>query len=39
MKTIRKSALLKEDEEKFFAEMNILKELDHPNIVKLYELY
>ncbi|CAD8208692.1 unnamed protein product [Paramecium pentaurelia] len=39
MKQIRKSELIKEDEQKMFSEMNLLKNLDHPHIVKLYELY
>jgi len=39
MKTILKQSLHQEDQEKLFAEMNILKDLDHPNIVKLYELF
>ncbi|CAK62290.1 unnamed protein product (macronuclear) [Paramecium tetraurelia] len=39
MKQIKKSELIKEDEQKLFQEMNILKNLDHPHIVKLYELY
>ena len=39
MKTIKKNSLHKEDEERMFAEMNILKGLDHPNILKLYELF
>ena len=39
MKQIKKSELIKEEEQKLFAEMNILKNLDHPHIVKLYELY
>jgi len=39
MKTIAKASLLKEDEKKLFAEMNILKKMDHPNIVKLFELF
>ena len=39
MKTIKKSSLHKEEEERLFAEMNILKGLDHPNILKLYELF
>lgn len=39
MKSMKKSSLLKEEERKMFAEMNILKDLDHPNIVKLYELF
>ena len=39
MKQLKKAALIKEEEQKLFAEMNILKNLDHPNIVKLYELY
>ena len=39
MKSIKKSAILKEDQEKLFSEMNILKNLDHPHIVKLFELF
>ncbi|CAD8108658.1 unnamed protein product [Paramecium primaurelia] len=39
MKQIRKQELIKEDEQKLFSEMNLLKNLQHPNIVKLYELY
>ncbi len=39
MKSLKKSLVLKEDEDKLFSEMNLLKGLDHPNIVRLYELY
>ena len=39
MKSIKKSDLVKEDEERMFAEMNILRNLDHPNILKLHDLY
>jgi calcium-dependent protein kinase len=39
IKHLRKDKLIKEDEKLLFAEMDILKELDHPNIVKIYELY
>lgn len=39
MKSIKKSSLFKEDERKIFMEMAILKEMDHPNIIKLYEIY
>lgn len=39
MKIIKKKNIIKEEEDKLFAEMNILKKLDHPNILKLYELY
>ena len=39
MKTISKASLPQEDHDKLFSEMIILKKLDHPNIVKLYELY
>jgi calcium-dependent protein kinase len=39
LKSIKKDALFEEDQQKLFAEMNILKDLDHPNTVKLYELY
>ncbi|KAM3138561.1 hypothetical protein pb186bvf_009313 [Paramecium bursaria] len=39
MKQIKKDKIIKEDEESMFAEVNILKELDHPNIVKLHELF
>lgn len=36
---MKKSSLIQEDEKLWFAELNILKNLDHPNIVKLHELY
>lgn len=39
MKSLKKKSIIKEDEERMFAEMNILKDLDHPNILKLFELY
>ena len=39
MKQIRKDKIIKEDEQQMFAEVNILKTLDHPNIVKLFEMF
>lgn len=41
MKIIDKTKLkeLKQEQKKLFAEVNILKTLDHPNILKLIELF
>ncbi len=39
MKSIKKSSIKQEEEKKIFAELYILKNLDHPHIVKLYELF
>ena len=39
MKIIKKNSLINENENRFFAELVILKNLDHPNIVKLLELF
>jgi len=39
MKIIKKNFIIKEEEERLFSEMNILKKLDHPNILTLFELY
>ena len=36
---ILKKSLTMEDEKKLLAEISILKHLDHPNIIKIYELY
>ena len=39
MKTISKSSLKQTGESKFFEEVEILKSLDHPNILKAFEFY
>ena len=39
MKCIRKSSIVKEEEENMFAEVSILSKMDHPNIIKLHEFY
>jgi len=30
---------MKEEEDNLFTEVNILRQMDHPNIIKLHELY
>jgi len=39
VKIIKKYHMSAEDEKNFKNEMNILKRLDHPNILKLYEIF
>ena len=39
MKTTKKDDIMQEDKQSFFYEMSVLKTLDHPNIIKMYELY
>ncbi|CAD8087698.1 unnamed protein product [Paramecium primaurelia] len=39
MKAIRKDCLFEEEQAKLFSEMTILKNLNHPHIVNLFELY
>ncbi|CAD8053170.1 unnamed protein product [Paramecium sonneborni] len=39
MKQISKKKILKEQEEAMFSEVSLLKNMDYPNIVKLFELY
>jgi len=39
MKQIAKDKILACQREKMIQEVNILKDLDHPNIVNIYELY
>ena len=36
---LKKRSLINEDEKQWFSELNIIKNLDHPNIVKLHELF
>ena len=38
-KCIKKSLMKPEDVSKLFTELYIMKILDHPNIIKLYEIY
>ena len=39
VKIIRKESMTPEEEKSFRYEINILKKLDHPNIIKLYEIF
>ncbi|CAD8146358.1 unnamed protein product [Paramecium octaurelia] len=39
LKTLAKKKIINEEKDKMFAEVNILRKLDHPNIVKLFELF
>jgi calcium-dependent protein kinase len=39
LKVIPKSKLQKEGEEKLIEETTILSQMDHPNIVKLFEIF
>jgi hypothetical protein len=39
MKCIKKLNIIKEEEVDMFVEVSILKELNHPNIISLYELF
>ncbi len=39
VKIINKKYLAKEEREKLLNEIDILKQLDHPNILKLYEFF
>ena len=38
VKTIYKASMTAEETDKMFYEFNIIKNLDHPNILKLYEV-
>ena len=39
LKTLAKKMIINEDKEQMFAEVNVLRKIDHPNIVKLFGLY
>jgi len=39
MKILEKKKIPKNEEEKFISEIQVLKQLDHPHILKLYEFY
>ena len=39
VKVMRKDALDGKEKTRFFYEIEILKKLDHPNILKLYEIF
>lgn len=39
MKILEKSKVPADEEEKFISEIQVLRQLDHPHILKLYEFY
>lgn len=39
IKVIKKESLGKDQKDSVFAELELLKKMDHPNIIKLYEVF
>ena len=39
MKSIKKQNVIMDDENSLFTEINILKNLNHPNVINIYELF
>ena len=39
IKTIQKANLSEENRKEFMNEVDVLKEMDHPNIIKIFEFY
>ncbi len=39
VKILKKNFLKEEEQKRFFHEIEILKKMDHPNIVRLFEVY
>ena len=39
MKVIKKQGVSEEEKEQMFKEVSILKQLDHPNIIKIFDMY
>lgn len=39
VKVLRKSNMDEDEKRMLFNEINILKEIDHPNIIKMYEFF
>jgi calcium-dependent protein kinase len=39
VKIIRKDALDTKEKSRFFTEIDIMRQLDHPNIVRLFEVF
>jgi len=39
VKIIKKESLDSKEKQRFFTEIEVMRQLDHPNIVRLYEVY
>ena len=39
VKAIKKARLEEEEKQRLFEEIEVLKELDHPSIIKVFEVY
>lgn len=39
VKLIKRNEVYRSDEDKLFMEASILREIDHPNVIKLFEVF